>query len=125
MRLIDADAFDKVLKDAQTECKIKGGNFRFGVLNNVRANLAKATTVGGWIRVADRLPDQHECDAEDPMDPGAKYMLSDPVLITDGKDFELCELCDGSWGIYSATKNIERRVTHWMPLPKPPEEDEQ
>jgi hypothetical protein len=45
MRLIDADAFDNVLKDAQTECKKNGGNFRFGVLNNVRANLAKAPTI--------------------------------------------------------------------------------
>jgi hypothetical protein len=45
VRLIDADAFDKVLKDAQTECKKNGGNFRFGVLGNVRANLAVFPTV--------------------------------------------------------------------------------
>lgn len=40
MRLIDADAFDKMLKGAQAQCKKNGGNFRFGVLENVRANLA-------------------------------------------------------------------------------------
>ena len=45
MRLIDADAFDKVLQNAQTECKKSGGNFRYGVLSNVRANLAKMPTV--------------------------------------------------------------------------------
>ena len=45
MRLIDADAFDLVLKNVQSECKKSGGNFRFGVLSNVRANLAKMPTV--------------------------------------------------------------------------------
>lgn len=45
MRLIDADAFDKVLKDAQTECRKNGGNFRFGVLGEVRGNLALFPTV--------------------------------------------------------------------------------
>ena len=40
MRLIDADAFDKMLIEAQSKCKKNGGNFRFGVLGNVRANLA-------------------------------------------------------------------------------------
>ena len=46
MRLIDADAFDKVLEDAQIQCKRNGGNFRFGVLSRVRANLKNAPTVG-------------------------------------------------------------------------------
>ena len=112
MRLIDADALMEYCNN------LKG--------KTIDANdIARFPTACGWISVKGRQPDQHECDAEDPMDPGAKYMVSDPVLITDGKDFELCELCDGSWGIYSATRNIEQRVTHWMPLPKPPEEDEQ
>ena len=44
MRLIDADAFDKCLEDAQAECKKNGGNFRFGVLNTVRGNLRKQPT---------------------------------------------------------------------------------
>lgn len=45
MRLIDADAFDKMLIEAQSKCKKIGGNFRFGVLGNVRANLALFPTV--------------------------------------------------------------------------------
>jgi hypothetical protein len=45
MRLIDGDAFDKALSDAQAECKRNGGNFRFGVLANVRGNLSKVPSV--------------------------------------------------------------------------------
>ena len=45
MRLIDADAFDKALSDAQDKCRRNGGNFRFGVLSTVRENLANAPTV--------------------------------------------------------------------------------
>ena len=45
MRLIDADAFDKTLIEAQAKCKKNGGNFRFGVLGNIRANLALFPTV--------------------------------------------------------------------------------
>ena len=45
MRLIDADAFDRMLIEAQAKCKKDGGNFRFGVLGNVRGNLALFPTV--------------------------------------------------------------------------------
>ena len=44
-KLIDADVFDSILQDAQAECKKNGGNFRFGVLNSVRANLANQPAV--------------------------------------------------------------------------------
>jgi len=45
VRLIDADALDKMLADAQTECKRNGGNFRVGVLSNVRENIADFPTI--------------------------------------------------------------------------------
>ena len=64
MRLIDADAFDNVLQNAQTECKKSGGNFRYGVLSNVRANLAKMPTVSGGIaRPIANGDDSYICDA--------------------------------------------------------------
>jgi hypothetical protein len=44
-RYIDADAFDKVLSDAQDKCKKSGGNFRYGVLSTVRGNMLKQPTV--------------------------------------------------------------------------------
>ena len=53
-KLIDADVFDSILKDAQAECKKNGGNFRFGVLNSVRANLANQPAVDAvpveWVK---------------------------------------------------------------------------
>ena len=45
MRLVDADAFDRCLADAQSECKKNGGNFRYGVLNQVRGNLDEQPTI--------------------------------------------------------------------------------
>ena len=45
MKLIDKDVFDRCLADAQSECKKNGGNFRYGVLNQVRGNLAEQPTV--------------------------------------------------------------------------------
>ena len=53
-RLIDADALDKMLAGAQAECKRNGGNFRVGVLSNVRENIANVPTIDAipveWLR---------------------------------------------------------------------------
>ena len=54
-RLIDADAFDKALEDAQIQCKRNGGNFRFGVLSTVRANLKNAPTVNVFTKLWNAL----------------------------------------------------------------------
>lgn len=61
MRLIDADAFDKTLIEAQAECKKNGGNFRLGVLGNVRANLALFPTVDCPEIVRCKDCDNKEC----------------------------------------------------------------
>ena len=45
MRLIDADALDKMLMDAQAVSKEKGGNFRCGVIGSVRENIRMMPTV--------------------------------------------------------------------------------
>lgn len=54
MRLIDKDEFDRCLADAQSECKKNGGNFRYGVLNQVRGNLAEQPTIDAipvkWLK---------------------------------------------------------------------------
>lgn len=109
MRLIDADAFDEVLQNAQTVCKKNGGNFRYGVLSNVRANLAKMPTVCGWISVKDDLPKE----------------FGEPCIVYNGSSVQYGDyFSNGEWytpDCYESDEIIG--VTHWMPLPEPPKEE--
>ena len=67
VKLIDKDEFDRCLANAQSKCKKNGGNFRYGVLNQVRGNLAEQPTVDAipveWIKqqtkVAEELNDKY------------------------------------------------------------------
>ena len=72
-----------------------------------------------WISVKDRLPELYEVNGED-------FKLSAPVLVYDG---ELCV------GFYEDDGEDDRKGfidqygswlkgTHWMPLPEPPEEED-
>lgn len=95
MRLIDGDAFDKMLANAQSECKKSGGNFRYGVLANVRGNLNKIPSV-------DAVPLDKLCEwlcAQDLR----------PCTISD----DLCERhCQGYMpSIKNCWKNV---ITKWM-----------
>ena len=63
-----------------------------------------------WIPVTERLPDAELGGA------------SEQVLVTDGKDFAIVawfnfEVCGPFWGYTGFGED----VTHWMPLPEPPE----
>lgn len=100
MRLIDAD----VLKEDLT---------RF-YDNEVTAKelIDEQPTIGGWISVKDRLPE-----------------INEPVLFT-GKN-DIGNRYPAQKGYYSGDewytfgglwdKPLDR-VTHWMPLPEPPED---
>ena len=106
MRLIDADALDKrVLTTTYTEQNM-------WALNLLSEYIREAPTIGGWISVKDRMP-----------------MLIETVLFI-GKRYDggwfgtkrgyfdgTCWYADDEGTIYSTTP-----VTHWMPLPEPPEE---
>lgn len=114
MRLIDADAFDKTLSDAQAECKRNGGNFRFGVLSNVRENLRMMPTVEQeriWIPVSERTPE----DGSDIL-----------VYCDDGEESRIvaCNYDNGVWfDCVFNTVMVFKNITHWMPLPEPPKVD--
>ena len=112
MRLIDADAFDKVLEDAQIQCKRNGGNFRFGVLSTVRANLENAPTVSGWISVKDRMPE-----------PNKDVLLAIYCEETDSYYQVIAwQTTSGDWDSNDEVfLQYDDEVTHWMPLPEPPE----
>ena len=115
--MIDADALDTLLKDAQTVCKRNRDNFRFGVLNNIRENIAIMPTVGVWISVKDRLPDESR----------SVLVYCNNGYITNvhyskkHQKFNMFDCFDDEDAKeYSAFDN----VTHWMPLPEPPNEGE-
>lgn len=115
MRLIDADAFDKMLVDAQAECKSNGGNFRFGVLSNVRENLRMMPTIEQerrWIPVSEWLP-------KDGSDILAYYDNGIETRII------ACNYYKGEWcDCVFNTETVFKYITHWMPLPQPPKEGE-
>lgn len=83
-----------------------------------------------WIKAADRLPELHEDVFE-----GEPFLVSEPVLVAyNNGEYLVCVYeKDGSAdngpaefeGWVSAFDSfIPTTVTHWMPLPDPPEEGE-
>ena len=108
MRLIDADALDTLLKDAQTECKRNGGNFRFGVLNTIRENIAKMPTVGGWTSVKDHPPEKDE-----------DVIIYGKYIGSSGSVYPVMLITDISEFVISGYVPIA-----WMPRPEPPKEEE-
>jgi hypothetical protein len=123
MRLIDADLFDKELKE-YSDAHWEG---EFYAAEDIRSMLEDAPTVNPyeWISVEDRLPEI------DPYGKG-RYGGTRSVRVLcvckqrDGRTFVkegYYEPCgDGSvcWRIPGSIDS----VTHWMPLPTPPIEKE-
>ena len=125
MRLIDADA----LKEMKFSGGMHDDNWVICVpFREVMENIDKAPTVGGWVSVKDRLPEE-----------GGKYLVTVTSNV-DGKPFVktawfLLNLCDNWQFKYECEPNVpgfyngdgegdwvERTVSHWMPLPEPPME---
>ena len=123
MRLIDADLFDKELKE-YSDAHWEG---EFYAAEDIRSMLEDAPTVNPyeWISVEDRLPEI------DPYGKG-RYGGTRSVRVLcvckqrDGRTFVkegYYEPCgDGSvcWRIPGSIDS----VTHWMPIPTPPIEKE-
>ena len=126
MRLIDADALKQSMRFSQ-------GTLDENFIMNVPAcevikNIDNAPTVGGWISVANGLPNEHDSlFAKYPR--FSKYMWakeSDDVIVYvrfpdgSGRSTE-GRLHDGKWHT-KISPSLEPVITHWMPLPEPPEE---
>ena len=115
MRLIDADALFRKVK---TECNPYGKpTIGFEDGKKVMNWIEQAQTVDGWISVKDGLPND-----------------SKPVYVWIGIGSSLrsgipfvgqYNIFSGGWMIYglNADKQEIIKITHWMPLPEPPEED--
>lgn len=74
--------------------------------------IAHGVTVQEWISVKDRLPE----DSNDG--------FADAVLVTDGFVQHMAYFVGGEWRFAESgeiKEPIWYRITHWMPLPEPPE----
>lgn len=91
-------------------------------LNTVLDYIADAPTVpayGQWVSVGDRLPEENgeyivtACDEGEPYD---ERIWGDTVVVC-------AEYCDGAWTWqhYNDEYELDGIVTHWMPMPEPPE----
>ena len=112
MRLIDADALFTEIKerhDMYADCEYIGDKARRDELSSFMADIVNAPTIGGWISVKDRLPEE-----------------SGYVLTYNGN----CDVLSFSkrwqkFNAYDALNNADNAidVTHWQRLPEPPKEE--
>lgn len=94
MRLIDADALWHNMETADW--------YNNADRDEVAEPLVlRSPTIGGWISVEDRLPDKQPCE----------------YLVVNGNNVETALCLDNRW----ITPRRVTKITHWMPLPTPPE----
>lgn len=120
MRLIDADALWHNIETADWYNNADRDEV-------VEPLVLRSPTIGGWISVKDRLPKEHDSIFANHTHL-SKHMWakeSDNVIVyvrfpdgtgrsTEGR------LQDGKWWT-RVSPMLEPVVTHWMPLPTPPE----
>jgi len=118
MRQIDADALMESIGCADA---VKYGNrdraeqdisYRTMMLYEIRNEIDAQPTVGGWISVKDRLPEE----------PGRYLCWFGKNTFAVGASI-VPYIQDLHW--FASLESLERyeNVTHWMPLPEPPEEE--
>lgn len=113
MRMIDADALLKRYDETHV-----------GPPGAARKLIEEAPTVGGWISVKDSLPNEYEYTYE-----GDTYSESGYYLCHIGHDRDKAVwpevlvgyTVNGKWHI-EGDYMLDDKITHWMPLPEPPEE---
>ena len=101
MRLIDADHLDKRIYE---EIPLK----EFGTIKRMarmREIIEEEPTVGGWISVKERMPE-----------PPAQCLVYSDKRRPRG--METATYTEFGW----MTAAYFPEITHWMPLPEPPEE---
>ena len=75
--------------------------------------------IGEWIPCSERLPEMHREDMEAE---GEYYMISNPVIVTDGQQIYIAEYeddMDYRYGWYSLGGEGYDNIIAWQPLPEP------
>jgi hypothetical protein len=107
MRPIDADALMEYCNNLKDK--------------TIDANdIARFPTACGWISVKDRLPEEHADEHS--------YEFEQFLCSTVWDDVRMVgfgtRIGDDKQHFWSGNSIWDDRVTHWMPLPEPPKEDE-
>lgn len=128
MRLIDADALKESIRKALC---IRSFKYLLPSERIMINKIDNAQTVGGWISVNDRLPEEHESIFYKLLGTSkwSKAMWkqeSEKVLVyvsfPDGTGVVTTGgLHDSGW-MTTISKLLPQTVTHWMPLPEPPQQ---
>ena len=118
MRPIDADALKKEhrMADRCEDCERNSRDCRYVygyTLMDICSMLDDAPTIGGWISTKDGLPSRNKV-----------YLIT--LKTPEGSPQVMEAYLDygGAWW-RGKVSLISEYVTHWMPLPEPPEEGEQ
>ena len=120
MRLIDADAYAEEMRVRQNACldilaKVSEEvtysaqqywNTIFATYAEAKLTLDAMPTVGGWMSVKGMMPDEDEEVLVYYNEPGNQYIT---IALATNNEFISRDFNCGSF------------VTHWRPLPKPPE----
>ncbi len=113
MRLIDADSFIQHLHEPM--------KYGYSLIDHVK-NEPTVPTFGQWISVKDRLPEIEGDYLVRVLDDSISHYTFEVygwykgifIYWTDGMELPVGKNTHG--------ENIPVKVTHWMPLPEPPEE---
>lgn len=112
MRLIDADVLLEQMKHRRDYV---------GRPSDPVCLVEDAPTVSGWVSVKDRMPEERHGRFEGEME-------SDFVLCCAKSEEEtfidMGYTVNGEWECESGYPKDYCEVTHWMPLPEPPKEDD-
>lgn len=112
MRLIDVDALKDPLELQRASYARIGATERAKAYADCLWEIAQAPTVGGWISVKDRLPEESGkvlVYCKDGYMSAVHYSAKHQQF----NNFDACAKRDEVWD-----------VTHWMPLPEPPKEED-
>ena len=126
MRLIDAD---RLLSDRMKEkyYHLPNGDTAVPIID-----IENAPTIGGWISVKKKLPEEHESIFHKylgtPIWSSAMWKQeSDKVLVCvsfpDGTSVVTTGCLQDSGWVTTISKMIPQTVTHCMPMPEPPKEE--
>ena len=120
MRLIDADALIEKMKDCgfSTAQELMANAFCFAALKSE----SLAPTIGGWISVKDRLPEEgvRVLAVKKLKDGRRDLALATCIPEYKHHDYVTGEDVVEPYWVCGGNNNI----THWMPLPEMPEEGE-